>query len=187
MRGKWLFIAVAAVLAGAGGGALSLYWKRPAAAPTRKSGAALIQTSNGITLSGKLRPQHNATVQASVEGNIDAFLVEVGQDVFEGEVLARLGASGLESQRDAAANAVSDAEGKVARAEASVTAARMESSRADADQQRAHSALEKMRAEYERQQTLNQAGATPRLSWEKAQRDYQAVQREFDIMDKARS
>lgn len=177
-------ISAAAVLAGALGGALSLHWKRPTA-PPRTTGAALIQTPREVTLSGKLRPQHITTVKADTEGDIDAFLVEVGQDVFAGQVLARIGSSGLESRREAAAAAVTDAEGRVARAESSVTSARMESSRADADQQRSRTSLEKMRADYERQQTLNQSGATPRLTWEKAQRDYQSAQQEFDIMDKA--
>ena len=45
--------------------------------------------------------------------------------------------------------------------------------------------MEKARAVYERQQTLNQAGATPRLTWEKAQHDYQGAQQEYDVMDKA--
>lgn len=185
MRGKWIFVSVAAVLAGVAGGALSLPWKRPTASPPRQTGAALIQSSSEVTLSGKLRPQHITTVKADMDGDIDVFLVEVGQEVFTGQPLARIGSSGLESQRQTAAAAVAKAEGEVERAESAVTSARMESSRADADQQRSRTAMEKQRAVYERQQTLNQAGATPRLAWEKAQREYQAAQQEFDIMDKA--
>ncbi len=185
MRGKWLLISAAAVLAGAGAAALSLHWKSRTATPLRKTGAALIQTSSEVTLSGKLRPQHVTTVKADVDGNIDAFLVDVGEDVFTGEVLARIGGSGLDSQRDAATAAVTAAEGKVAQAESVVANARLEASRADADQQRARTEMEKARAVYERQQTLNQAGATPRLTWEKAQHDYQGAQQEYDVMDKA--
>ena len=186
MRGKWLLFSVAAVAAGVGAGALSMHWRgRSAPAPVRKAGAALIQTGSAVTLSGKLRPQHITTVKADVDGDIDAFQVDVGQDVFEGEVLARIGSSGLESQRDAAAAAATSAEGQVARAESNVASARMESSRADADQQRSRTALDKVRAVYERQQTLFKAGATPKLTWEKAQRDFQNAQQEFDIMDKA--
>jgi HlyD family secretion protein len=185
MRAKWLLISAAAVLAGAAGGALSLHWKGRAAAPAQNSGAALIPTGTEVTLSGHLRPQHITTVKADVEGNIDAFLVNPGEDVYQGEVLARIGGTGLESQRDAAQAAVSSAEGQVSRAESNVANARLEASRAEADEQRASAALEKMRASYERQQTLNKAGATPRLTWEKAQRDYQASQQEYDVMDKA--
>jgi HlyD family secretion protein len=185
MSGKWLLISMAAVLAGAGAGALSLHWKDRTAAPIQKPAAALIPAASQVTLSGKLRPQHITTVKADVDGNIDAFLVNVGEDVFTDEVLARIGGSGLESQRDAAAAAVNTAEGVVTRAESTVSNARMEASRAEADQQRARGELDKMRAVYERQQTLNNAGATPKLTWEKAQRDFQIAQQQYDVMDKA--
>lgn len=185
MAGKWLLFSVAAVLAGVGAGALSLRWKHPEAPAVRKGGAALIPTTSTVTISGKLRPQHVVSVKPDVDGNIDSFLVDVGQDVFEGEVLARIGASGLESQRDAAAAAVSAAESQAARAESSVSTARLEASRAEADQQRSRSAMDKMRAGYERQMTLNKSGATPRVVWEKAQKDYQAAQQDYELMDKA--
>lgn len=185
MRGKWLLISAAAVLAGAGGGALSLHWKGRTAPPVRKAGAALIPTGSEVTLSGKLRPQHVTAVKAEIDGDIDALLVDVGEDVYEGQALARIGASGLESQRDAAAAAVTAAESQVTRAESNVANARLEASRAEADQQRARAALDKMRAGYERQQTLNKAGATPKLTWEKAQREFQSAQQEYDVMDKA--
>jgi multidrug resistance efflux pump len=185
MSGKWLLISLAAVLAGAGGAALSLHWKGRAASPVRKTGAALIPIDSEVTLSGKLRPQHITTVKADTDGDIDAFLVDVGEDVFTGEVLARIGASGLESQRDAAAAAVTAAQDQVSRAEQNVANARLEASRAEADRQRSRAALDKMRAAYERQQMLNKAGATPRLTWEKAQRDFAGAQEEYDAMDKA--
>lgn len=185
MPGKWFLIAVAAVLAGMGAAALSQHWKARTAAPVRTTGAALIPAGQEVTLSGKLRPQHITTVKADTDGDIDAFLVDVGQDVFEGEVLARIGASGLEAQREAAATAATNAEGQVAKAESAVAGARLEASRAEADQQRSRSALERVRAVYERQQTLYRAGATPKLTWEKAQRDFDNAQQEYDIMDKA--
>jgi multidrug efflux pump subunit AcrA (membrane-fusion protein) len=185
MAGKWLLISVAAVLAGVGAGALSLHWKGRLPPLPSKSATALIPDASEVTLSGKLRPQHLATVRAAIEGDVEAFLVNAGEDVFEGQVLARVGAAGLESQRDAAAAAVSNAEGLVARAEQSVASARLEASRADADHQRSRSALEKQRAIYERQQNLNQMGATPRLTWEKAQHDYQLAQQDFDLRDKS--
>jgi HlyD family secretion protein len=185
MRAKWLLFSVAAVLAGAGAAALATHWKTRTAAPVRKTGAALIQTGSEVTLSGKLRPQHITTVKAEMDGDIDQFLADVGQDVFTGQVLARIGASGLEARRDAAAAAVTSAEGQVAKAESTAAGARLESSRAEADQQRSRSAFERMRAVWERQQTLYKAGATPKLTWEKTQRDYDRAHEDYDVMDKA--
>jgi multidrug resistance efflux pump len=185
MRGKWLLISLAALLAGAGAAALSLHWRGRNAAPVRKGGAALIPAATEVTLAGKLRPQHITTVKSEIEGDIDALLVDVGEDVFTGEVLARIGASGLAERRDAAAAAVSAAEDLASRAESNVAHARLEASRADADRQRARTRLDKARAVYERQEMLNKHGATPRLTWEKAQRDLESAQQEYDAMEKA--
>jgi multidrug resistance efflux pump len=185
MRGKWLLISLAALLAGAGAGALSLHWKGRAAAPVRNNGAALIPAASEVTLPGKLRPQHIATVKADLEGDIDALLVDIGEEVFTGEVLARVGDSGLAERRDAAAAAVSAAEDAASKAELKVANARLEASRAEADRQRSRTASDKARAVFERQEILHQHGATPRLTWEKAQRDLESAQEEYDAMEKA--
>ena len=185
MRGKWVWISVGAVLAGVGGAALSQHYRaRAPAPPPRTAGAAVLATSE-VTLSGKIRPQHVTEVSASVSGNIDAFLVDVGQDVYQGQVLARIGGSGLESARESAASAVERARDQVTRAEAAVTSARLEESRADAAGERARLSLDRVEKAWARQQTLFKAGATPRLTYEKSQREYQDAQQEFDILDKA--
>jgi len=185
MRGKWLLISLAALVAGAGGGALSLHWKSRSAPPVPKSDAALVPAASEITLAGKLRPQHVTIVKPDAAGNIDALLVDVGEDVFTGEVLARIGESGMAERSDAAAAAAGAAEESVARAERSVATARLENSRADADRARSRGALDRAREVYERQEMLNQHGATPRLTWEKAQRDLTDAQHEYDSLDKA--
>jgi HlyD family secretion protein len=186
VSGKWLLAAMAAIALGVGGAAFSLHWKRRApAAPLHKSGAALLQSNREVTVSGKIRPQHIVPVKAGMDGDLDAFLVDVGQDVFEGQALARIGASGLELARGAAETAVNGAQDQVARAESAVAAARMESSRADADQQRSHMARDRVQQVWDRQQTLFHAGAASRQAYEKAQRDFENARQESEIMDKA--
>ena len=100
-------------------------------------------------------------------------------------MLARIGGSGLAERRDAAAAAVTAAEDLVSKTESKVATARLEASRAEADRQRSRAALDKARAVFERQQMLNKHGATPRLTWEKAQRDLQSAQQDYDAMEKA--
>ena len=186
MSGKWLLAAIAAIALGVGGGAFSLRWKnRAPAAPIHRSGAALLQSNGEVTVSGKIRPQHIVPVKAGMDGDLDAFLVDVGQDVFEGQALARIGASGLEQARAAAEAAVNAAQDQVARAESAVAAARMESSRADADQQRSRMAHDRAQQVWDRQQTLFRAGAASRQGYEKAQRDFENARQESEIMDKA--
>jgi len=185
MHGKWLLFSVLAVAAGIGGAALSMRTRRtPPPVPGRAATAAVIAT-NEITLNGAIRPQHVANVGSSVEGNIETFLANVGDEVFEGQVLARVGSAGLESNREQAAAAVEHAQDQVTRAEQAINSSRLEASRADADMQRARLQLERTQKVFDRQKTLHTAGATPRIVYQKAADDFEASMKEFDVMDKA--
>jgi multidrug resistance efflux pump len=186
MRGKWVLLSVAAVLAGVAVGALSLWHRRPAPAlPVRAAGAAVLLPANQVTLSGAIRPQHIVGVGAQVAGVIDVFAVDVGQEVYQGEVLARLGSQGLDSSREAAASAVDRAQEQVNRADTAVAGARLEQSRADAEAQSARFAMERAETAFSRQQLLFSQGATPRLVYEKAQSEYDSARTEFNVMDQA--
>jgi HlyD family secretion protein len=120
-----------------------------------------------------------------VPGFIEALLVDPGQDVFEGQVLARIGAQGLESSRESAASVLEHAQEQVVRAEAVLAGARLELSRAEADAARSRINLERLEKAYSRQQTLYREGATPRLTFEKVTAEYEAARKDFDIMDAA--
>jgi HlyD family secretion protein len=183
MKGKWALVSVAAVAAGAGVGALSLRQRKIAPPPVRAAAAAVVAAPE-ITLPGEIRPQHMAKVLAPASGVVDEFQADVGQDVFQGQSLARIGGSALQSAHESAAAAVEHAQSEVAKAEGGVTAARMEASRADADMQRSRMALERLQQAWTRQQTLFAAGATPRLTYEKTQREFEAAQQEFAAIDK---
>src|ERR1039458_9642085 len=115
MRGKWALLSVAAVLAGLAGGVISLWYRRPAPAPPVRAAGPAVLAANQVTLSGAIRPQHIVGVGAQVDGVSDAFLVDVGQDVYQGQVLARIGSQGLDSSREAAASAVDHAQERVNR------------------------------------------------------------------------
>ena len=154
--------------------------KAPKAAETA---AAIAVAQNEVTLQGKIRPQHVTAVGPSVSGFIEAFLVEPGQDVYEGQVLARIGAQGLESAREVAQAALERAQEQVSKAEAAVTAARLELSRAEADAQRSRMALDRAERASARQQTLFREGATPRLVYEKALKEYEAALKDYDLID----
>src|SRR5437016_8124504 len=142
MRGKWWLISAVAVIAIAGGLALR---RRPAPLPT-KSGAAVTApaNSNETTVRGKIRPQHVVGVAATVPGFVEAFLAEPGEDVYEGQVLARIGAQSLDSVREGAANALERAQEQAGRSDAALNSARLELSRAEADAQRSQMALDRI-------------------------------------------
>jgi HlyD family secretion protein len=156
-----------------------------ASVPPRRTDSAAVVSTSDITLSGTIRPQHITAVTSTVSGNVEAFMADVGDEVYQGQVLARIGAAGLESEREAAAHAVEYAQEQVGKAETAVTAARLEASRASADAQRSQMALERAEKSYSRQKTLNEVGATPRLTYEKAEQDYQNQRQEMAVMDKA--
>jgi HlyD family secretion protein len=183
MRGKWLAMSVAAVGVGAGIGAFSLHSRRPAAVPSNRPAAAAANPE--VTLNGRVRPQHIVQVAPAVSGPVEVLPVEVGQDVYQGEVLARVGTAGLESVRDAALQAVERAQDDVSKAEARVISARLEASRADAGALGAQIGIERAQKAYDRQKLLHEAGATPRLVYEKAEQDYQSSQQEDAAARKA--
>jgi multidrug resistance efflux pump len=185
MKSLWSSVALGVVIAAALIGVL--VWRRqPARASAHKNGAAVQPgLANEITLQGKIRPQHTIGVAANVPGFIETFLVEPGQDVYQGQVLARVGSQGLESTREAASAALEHAQEQVTRAENGLAQARMEGSRSDAEAQRAQMVLERLQKAYARQKTLYAEGATPRLVFEKAEADYNAAQKEYDIVSNA--
>jgi multidrug resistance efflux pump len=149
-----------------------------------RAGAAVIQEPQA-TLSGQIRPQHITAVPVEVEGNIEAFLVDVGQEVFEGQVLARIGAAGLEAASEDASNAVERYEEQVRRAETAVSSAILEAARADADVQRARLAFERIDKAFDRQRTLFAAGATPRMTYQRVEQERAAARGELEVIEKA--
>jgi len=185
MRSKAIYIVLALVAAGGVLGLLAVRKKAAPGAAQKQAAVTPIEPPSEITLQGKIRPQHVVGVSAGVAGFVEAFLVEPGQDVYQGQVLARIGAEGLESSREAAALAMERAQEQVTRGESAVLAARMEGSRSEADAQRSRMALDRMEKVYARQRTLFAEGATPRLTYEKAVQDYEAAQKENSIMQEA--
>jgi multidrug resistance efflux pump len=134
------------------------------------------EPSKDVNLSGRILAQHVVSVAPQISGQIDAFLADVGQEVTEGQVLARLSSQALESARDSAAAEQASAQARVSKIESEISAARLESSRARADLSRARSGFDRAQRTYERQKLLNDAGATPRLTYEKSEKDFQLAE-----------
>lgn len=184
MKGKWVLFSVAAIVIGVAAGAFSLrHRKPPQPSPSTIPAAAVLPSQ--ITLTGKIRAAQVVGVSAPVPGNIDAFLADVGDEVYAGQQLARIGSAGLTSERDAAAAAVEQAQARLDAAEKAVTAAQLDAARANAEAGRARTERDRTQAAYERQKVLNAAGATPRLTYEKAARDAENAGQQFLAQDKA--
>jgi multidrug resistance efflux pump len=184
MRAKWLLVVAVVVAAGIGAGALS-HRLRKAAPPAPRTAAAAIVNGNELVLPGTVQAQHVTNVSAEIDGNIEAFTAEVGDEVFEGQVLARIGSAGVETAREQAAAAVEAAQQAVSSAESALAGARLEQSRADADLQRSKTQVDRVQKDFERQKMLHDHGATPKLKYDATVTQYEAAVKDFDIMDKS--
>jgi HlyD family secretion protein len=184
MRGKWLLAGGSVILVALAMGALThLRHKASEKAPETRKPLASGSPPRELSLPGQIQAQHVVPVGAPVTGTIDAFLVDVGQDVYEGQLLARIASQGLESAREEAVRAAQNAQEKVNSIEGRMIAARLEASRARADANRSRDQFERAEKTYLRQQMLNREGATPRLVYEKAEREFETARAEFHSLD----
>jgi RND family efflux transporter MFP subunit len=91
-RGRWLAVAALAILALAAGA--WLVWARVAPPTVRTVGARTAAPAGGpgsvLDASGYVTARRQATVSAKITGKVTEVLIEEGQRVKEGEVLARL-------------------------------------------------------------------------------------------------
>ncbi len=181
MRGKWLLIAGAVIMMAIAAGALSV-WRQDLA---KKSAAAAPKVYIGpppgaeIVLTGKVRGVHIVEVPASIEGIVDVLHVETGQEVYEGQLLASIKNTRLESARDLADHELERAQNRLTGLEGAVIAARLEASRATADATRSRGEFERSEKLFQRQKSLLSEGATPKLVYEKSQKDFLAIQTEY--------
>jgi len=184
MRGKWLLAAGSIILAALAVGALTrLRHEASAKAPESQKSPAAEASHDVLNLPGRIQAQHVTPVGTTVTGTIDSFLVDVGQDVYEGQLLAHIGSPGLESVRQEAVRALQNQQEKVNAIEGRIIAARLEGSRARADANRSRDQFERAEKIYLRQQALNREGATPRLVYEKAGREFETARMEFNSLD----
>ena len=128
-----------------------------------------------ITLTGRVQARSVLNVRAPIEGVIERFLADVGDDVFEGEVLAHIKSAKLDANQETAQDGAERAQARLHDLETSLIAARLEASRARADAIRTRAELDRAERNYTRQKLLMREGATPRLVFEKAEKDYNTL------------
>lgn len=181
MRGKWLLFSGAAVLVAIAAGALSLLRRGPA--PEARVVAPALSpppfAGSEISLPGKIRAQKMVPVAVSIDGIVEFLSGEVGQEVYEGQLLAQIKNTGLEAAQQVATADAERAQTRLNTLEGNLIAARLEASRAHAEASRSQTDFERAEKVYARQQMLFNEGATPRVVFEKAQKEFELVQAEF--------
>lgn len=151
---------------------------RPAAVPTVFQGPE-------ITLTGRLDAQKTEQVDAPVAGVLDAWFVDVGQEVYEDQLVGRIRNADLDNAAQQAQSAVDRAEVRIAKMDAQAANARLEVSRTTADQIRAHNELDRIEKIYQRYKNLMDASAIARLTFEKTEADYNAAKTEAANRDQS--
>jgi multidrug resistance efflux pump len=133
-----------------------------------------------ISAPGKIQARNVVDVASPIDGVLDQFLVNVGEQVFEGEVLARIRNDALDAAQATARADLDKARAKETDLESQLIAARLDASRARSDAARAKADYDRTEKVYQRQKMLLDAGATPRLTFEKAQKDFETAKADYE-------
>jgi multidrug efflux pump subunit AcrA (membrane-fusion protein) len=180
-RKLWLALAVVLPLAAAG--SWLVYQKGGRSAPPPPAPARKPPVPKEVTLPARIRAEHVVSIATPVGGAVEAFFAGVGEEVFEGQLLARLSNLGLETAHELAARAAENAQERVTKIEAGIISARLEASRARADAQRARMDFDRAEKAYRRQKMLHGEGATPRRVFEKSEREFAVAETEFQSLE----
>ena len=159
-----------------------VYQQRKVAPPPAPAAVPDKGTNNELTLSGKIRARHIQLVPAPMDGTLEGLEAIDGQEVFEGQLLARIRNSTLETAEEEAKLELERLQTRLNNLEAALIAARLEASRADADAIRARSQFSSAERTYLKQKSLFQEGATARLTYEKAVKEYETLKGEAEAM-----
>ena len=134
-------------------------------------------------LPGRIQPKTVVAVAAPLEGTIEAFYVEPGQPVIQGQLLGRIRSPKMEAAEQQARLDLDTAQARAASLSNDQLAAKLEVSRAAAEQSRARADVDRLDKAYERQKGLWAAGATPRLTFEKAEKDAKDARTQLETLD----
>jgi multidrug resistance efflux pump len=184
VRGKWFVVSASAVLLTLAGVAITILPRIPAKkaqtqTPPTQAPAPLAE----VSLSGKIRAQNVINVGPPLEGTVGALFVDVGQQVFEGQLLARLTNEGLVTGQQVAQKTLENTQSRVNTLESEIVSARLEASRARADASRARSEYDRLDKVFRRQRMLFAEGATPKLTYEKSSSDFDMAQSEYRTLE----
>ena len=193
MTGKWLLAGGSAIFLSVGAAAL-VYWRNTQPAPAT-TGPTIIKSAtpdpptpaptffgDEVSLTGLIQAQKTVAVAAPIDGTIQEVMADAGSQIFQGQVIARIRNGRLDTTLESATAEVEKLKTRIANLEGSILAARLESSRAQVDALRAKSELDRTEKAYNRQVLLYKEGATPRLTFEKSEKDYKQAQTESDSL-----
>jgi multidrug efflux pump subunit AcrA (membrane-fusion protein) len=187
VRIKWILIGAALLVLLVGGGALLFRAYSPGARNPGSGNAAVpaaVFNGSEVILTGRIEALEVVAVPVPFAGTIDALPGEVGQDVYEGQLLAQIRSTGLESSKQTAKAALDRLRTRVDTLHSDLLAARTEAARAQEMALQAQTKMENALKEAQKQQNLLSKGAAGKLAAEKAQTQYEAARSYYDDLNK---
>ena len=191
MTGKWLLAGGSAIFLSVGAAAL-VYWRNTQPAPTTTRPTIVKAATpdpptpaptffgDEVSLTGLIQAQKTVAVAAPIDGAIQEVMADAGSQVFQGQVIARIRNGKLDTTLESATAEVEKLKTRITNLEGSIIAARLEASRAAAEASAVRSEFDRLDRIFQRQQMLLGEGATPRLTYEKAEREFKQIKTEHD-------
>jgi len=167
---RWIIVGGIVLLAAAACAVIALRARKPKPVHVTAAPPPVIATEANLT--GRVVPRTIVSVGAPIEGVIDGYFLDVNQPVYKDQLLGRIRNPEGESTVQQAQLALDTAETRVTTLSGQQLSAKLEVSRAEANQSRARNDLDRLEKNYQKQKGLWDAGATPRLVFEKAEKDY---------------
>lgn len=186
VRGKFLLFGAGLVILVLGAGAVYRVWQQRSQPPQAAPSTPKAPTAGGpyITLPGKIEAVDVVTVPVPVDGRIESMRADVGQQVYEGQVLAQIRSSGLEAERDSAQAELNRIRTRLSSLESRAIELNLKAAQAREDAARAGAELDAAQKDLLLKQTQFKAGAIPRIQLEQAQRNLETAGVRFDGLDK---
>ena len=181
MKARWYILVIFVIAAIAATGVFVVRRTAPPAEAAQPPPKAVAEEE--ISLPATLQAVTTIPVGIPIQGKIESFQVDVGAEVYEGQLLAQIRSEALQAVQQAAEVDLEQTETRVRNLESLLSAARLEASRASADASRVRNDYERAEKAYQRYKMLLEEGATPRLTFEKAQKEYMALQAESKNLD----
>jgi multidrug resistance efflux pump len=160
-----------------------LFIRRSAANKSNVAPIPAASTVSEITeanLTGRIQARTTVMAGAPLEGVLESYFVDAGQEVYQGQLLGRIRSAQLEEAVQRAQAELDLTQARIVVLGNDELAARLEASRVSANQSRAASEVDRVAKIYEREQKLWGAGATPRRTFEQAEKDYTDAKAELE-------
>ncbi len=169
MRGKWLLVAGIAVVLAVGAGAIAVLLRSGAKPPGAVASPAASPSGPVLSLPGVIEAVGVVDVPVPLPGRIMAMPVEVGDLVAEGQVLAEIRSSEMESLKLRIEADLARLQSRVSALESNLLAARLDAARAQEAVNAARVARDTAQKELLRQQNLFSKGAAAKQALDRAQ------------------